>query len=453
MKTLIRCGKLFTGLADRAESAQTVVVEHGRVTYAGPTAGAPPAAPGDTVLDHSKHFVMPGLIDCHTHISYGEAMAQEDIDLYASMEFRTLRAMVAAQKMMRAGYTAFLDPAGSGLVTAAVRDAVDVGLFKGPRITTAGRALTGPQGLYDWYPRWMQTPATSTGLVINTMDEAIAEIRGQVKDGLDVIKFAMDGIIAAKGRGLVAAFTQEETTRMVAEVKRLGRRAACHARGAEAALYSARAGMDIIYHASRLDDEAVAAVVEHGSYVCPSLALLVNNIEFAQSTDPSAAWWPDIQKRELDAAVTSLEKLHKAGAKFLVGSEAGFAVTPYGEWNAKELQLHVDYIGVSPARALRDATVTSAEVLREADSLGGIAPGKFADLIAVDGDPLADIAVLQKREAIVSVIKGGQPVALDINDDARRHFSELTQNMWTSHYDRKKVASMNTTPYRPRKAG
>ena len=135
MKTLIQCGLLFTGHADVAAENQTVIAEGGRVTAIVPTASAPPAGPSDTVIDHSRRFVMPGLIDIHTHISYGDAKSQEDIDLYASMEFRALRAMIAAQKVMRAGYTAFVDPASSGLVSVAVRDAIEVGLFKGPRIT------------------------------------------------------------------------------------------------------------------------------------------------------------------------------------------------------------------------------------------------------------------------------------------------------------------------------
>ena len=137
--------------------------------------------------------------------------------------------------------------------------------------------------------------------------------------------------------------------------------------------------------------------------------------------------------------------------KFLVGSEAGFAVTPYGEWNAKELEIMVNYASVSPARALRDATVTNAEVLRDSHELGGLVPGKWADMIAIDGDPLRDIGVLYRRGAITSVMKAGTPVTFDINDAAGRHASELGQVMWSNHYDRATVERLEITPYRPQK--
>ncbi len=449
MRTFVRCGQLFTGHADTALRDHTVVVEAGRVTAVVPTSSAPAPATGDTVIDHGTRFVMPGLIDIHTHISYGDAKAQEDIDLYAPVEYRALRGMIAAQKVMRAGVTSFVDPAGSGLVAVAVRDAIDAGLFKGPRITASSRAITSPQGLYDWYPRWVGCPKSSTGVVVESMDQAINEIRGQVKDGVDVVKFAMDGVLTARGKGLVAGFTEEETRRMVAEVHRLGKRGACHARGAEGTLYAARAGMDIIFHASRLDDEAAEAIVANGCYVCPTLALLVNNIEFTQPSDATSGWWPEVQKRELDDAIASYETLKRVGAKFLIGSETGFAVTPYGEWNAKEIEIMVRYAGVSTARALRDATVTNAEVLRDAEDLGGIVPGKFADMIAVDGDPLADVSVLYRKGAIASVMKGGVPVVFDLNDSQPRHPSEVGQTMWSTHYDRDTVARLGARRYEP----
>ncbi len=445
-RTFIHCGRLFDGISGQAVARQTLVLYGDTIDWSGPTDEAPAPQPGDMTLDYSAQFVMPGMVDCHAHISYGNALSQEDIDLYATMEFRTLRSMVAAQAILKSGFTSIMDPACSGLIAPAVRDAVNVGLFQGPRITASGRALTTQQGLYDWYPSWVGVPEPSTGVMTRTTAEAIDIIRQQAKDGVDAIKLTMDGIHARRGNskfgpGLIAAYTQEETHRMVDEIHRLGKLAVVHARGREGALYAARAGVDVIFHASSICEEGIQACLDNGVYLCPSLALLVNNIEFHEPTDPSAPWWPDIQRRELANASRNLTLAHEAGVPFLSGSEAGFAVTPYGEWGAKELEAHVRYIGFTPAQALICASVTSTRLLRESDRLGGLVRGKLADIVAVDGDPLADITVLQRREAIHAVLLGGRPVDLTPAPTQARHFSEFSQGMWRRIYDRPYVAA------------
>ena len=436
-RTFIHCGHLFDGVSGRAEAHHTLVLYGDTIDWVGPTAQAPEMAASDTLLDYSGLFVMPGMVDCHAHITYGNALTQEDIDLYASMEFRTLRSMVAAQAILKSGFTSIIDPACSGLIAPAVRDAVSVGLFQGPRITASGRALTTQQGLYDWYPEWVGVPEASTGVMTTSMDQAIALIRQQAKSGVDAIKLTMDGIHARRnGGGLISAYTQAETHTMVDEIHRLGKLAVVHARGREGALYSARAGVDIIYHASSICDEGIQAALDNNVYLCPSLALLVNNIEFHEPTDPSAPWWPDIQRRELATASHNLTRAREAGVRFMSGSEAGFAVTPYGEWGAKELEAHVRYVGMTPAEAITCATVDSTRLLRERDRLGGLVKGKLADLVAVQGDPLQDITLLQRREAIRAVVLGGKPVDLSPAPTNARHFSEFSQGMWNRVYDR-----------------
>jgi imidazolonepropionase-like amidohydrolase len=455
-RTFIRCGELFDGLSGVAVANQTLVLYGDTIDWVGPTDQAPAAQAGDLHLDYSAHFVMPGMVDCHAHISYGNALTQEDIDLYATMEFRTLRSMVAAQAILKSGFTSIMDPACSGLIAPAVRDAVNVGLFQGPRITASGRALTTQQGLYDWYPAWVGEPVTSTGITTGSMEEAIRIIRQQAKEGVDAIKLTLDGIHARRnGGGLIAAYTQAETHTMVDEIHRLGKLAVVHARGREGSLYAARAGVDIIYHASHICDEGIEAALAHGTYLCPSLALLVNNIEFHEPTDASAPWWPDIQRRELDAASRNLQRARAAGVRFMSGSEAGFAVTPYGEWGAKELEAHVRYVGFTPAQAISCATVESTKLLRERDKLGGLVRGKLADIVVVDGDPLADITLLQRREAIHAVLLGGKPVDLTPAPTQARHFSEFSQSMWSRVYDRDYVAAKfkdGPAPTRPQHA-
>ncbi len=443
MRKIIHCGTLFSGAGTVAEASQSAVIEHGHFTYVGPRENAPVAGPGDIQYDYTDHFVMPGLSDLHVHLSYGNALGQEDIDLYASMEYRALRALAAAQRMLQSGYTALADPASAGGISAAVRDAQFVGMFPGPRITASGPAITSRLGLYDFYPSPIGVPAQSSGTLVKSLPEAIEEIRKQTKDGVDIIKIAMDGIYGNREQGLFAAFDQAETTAMVREAKRIGRKVAVHARGREGALYAARAGVDIIFHASRIDDEGIRAAKDNGCHICPSLMLLVNNIEFSQPDDPSASWWPDIQRQEFAAARRNLRRAYEAGVPLLVGSETGFAVSPYGEWAAKELQIMTEYLGIGTGEVLRMATCANRAMLRDGSQYDTIAPGKRADFIVVKGNPLQNIGVLQDRRNIVQVWMDGAQVQMpDLPAEIPRHQRELAQGMWSRLYTREAVAGL-----------
>jgi len=437
MRTILLCGHLFTGTDLTAERDQAVVIEGARITHVGPRAALPTPGDGDRVIDHSAHFVMPGLSDAHTHLSYGNARTEEEVDLYPCVEYRAIRALAAAQRMLKAGFTALLDPACAGLVTPSLRDALFVGMFPGPRITTAGQAITSRQGLYDYYPTWIGCPPCSTGRLVRSLPEAIEAIREQTKDTVDFIKIAMDGIQGGNSGGLFAAFTQDETTAMVREAHRLGRRVAVHVRGREGALYAARAGVDILYHASRIDDEGIRAAAGEGCSICPSLMLLVNNIEYAQPDDPSYDWWPNIQRHELAAASNSLRRAYDAGIPFLSGSETGFAVTPYGEFSARELPVMMRYLGITAPEVLRMATHRNRAMLRDGRNYDSLAAGKIADLVVFDGNPLEDIAQLEERERFVEIWMNGSRVDLpDFPAEIPRHPSEASQGMWNRVYTR-----------------
>jgi len=437
MRTILFCGWLFTGTDSYAARDQAIVIEGTRLCYVGPRQALPAPAEGDRVIDHSRHFVMPGLSDLHTHLSYGNARSEEEVDLYPGLEYRAIRALAAAQRMLKAGYTALLDPACSGLVTPALRDALFVGMFAGPRVTSAGQAITSRQGLYDYYPSWIGAPACSTGRLVQSLPDAIEAIRDQTKSNVDIIKIAMDGIQGGNSGGLFAAFTQEETTAMVREAHRIGRRVAVHVRGREGALYAARAGVDILYHASRIDEEGIRAAAGEGCSICPSLMLLVNNIEYAQPDDPSYDWWPNIQRRELAAASVSLRRAYEAGIPFLSGSETGFAVTPYGEFCARELPVMMRYLGIEAPEMLRMATSGNRRMLRGGQDFDSLAPGKLADFVVFDGNPLKDMAQLEERERFVEIWMNGALVALpDMPAEIPRHPSEASQGMWNRVYTR-----------------
>jgi imidazolonepropionase-like amidohydrolase len=400
--------------------------------------------PSDGLLDYSDFFVMPGLIDVHTHLAYGNAKSEEDIDLYGPLEFRALRGLFFAQKVVAAGFTAICSPGDAGQISLSIRDAIAAGLFDGPRIMAAGPYLTTHQCLTDWYPTWIGAPATSVGKLVANLAQAIEEVRAQAKNGVDCVKLALDGI-ARRGNGeLVAAFTQDETDVIIREVHRLGKKAIAHARGREATLYAARAGVDLIFHANYLDGQCIEAMLAHGCALSPTLTHPKNLIEFTQPYEPAYRKGRiEGAREEYAQGCANWRKARAAGVPILVGTDTGFAVTPYGEWNARELELLVTDLGFSPAAALRAATEEGARFMTGGEAFGVLEPGRFADFIVLDGSPLADIGLLQDRSPIRAVFMAGKEIRIPERRYDPNKVTDFALSNWTELYTRERVAELS----------
>ena len=450
MTTLVRCGTLFTGNEDVERKNQALVIDAGRLTYVGPADEAPKAGlKADTVLDYSEWFVMPGLQDVHTHLAYGNAKTEEDIDLYQPMEFRSIRGLFFAQKCLAAGYTSICSPGDAGQISLSVRNAIDYGLFDGPRVTAAGRYLTSRQWLTDWYPTWIGVPDTSIGRLVTSRDQAIEEIRVQVKNGVDCIKIALDGVQRRPDGEFIAAFNQEETGAMVTEAHRLGRKVVVHARGREATLYAARAGVDLIFHAYYLDQECIDEILEHGSAIGPTLTFPRNIVDFTRPTEPAylKGRIGDVQ-REYETACANLRKAREAGIPFMTGTDSGFAVTPYGEWHAREIEIFVKDLGFTPAAALRAATAVTAGFMAKGHAFGVLEPGRAADFIAVAGSPLKDVAILQDKARIRHVHLAGKRLALPERGYDPRQVTDQAWTNWNDLYTQERVVELGIRPAR-----
>ncbi len=447
-RQFVRCQRLFTGLDDELRCEWTLVVEQGRFTHVGPTADAPQPGPQDQVVDAGEHFVMPGLVDVHTHLVFGNARSEEDVDFWATPEFRALRGLFFAQHVLAAGYTSIVVPGDAGNCSIAVRDAISAGLFDGPRIAASSNVIANRHSLNDWFPEHVGTPDYMTGRLCTTRDAQREEVRRQCKAGADIVKIALDGTHFREDGTHIAAFTQEEVSAMVAEVHRLGKRVATHAYGKEAVLQAARAGVDVVFHAFFADDECAQALLKSGSAVAPTLTFLRNNIEFSQPHEPTfGSGYHAMQQRVVEIACRNLRRLRDAGVPFMTGSDAGFAVTPYGEWHAREIGILVDWLGFTPAQALRAATSVSARLMPrgrpgtpQAAQVGAIEVGRQADFLFIQGDPLKDVNLLLQREAIAAVYQGGRRMSTERKPYDPWQVTNLSSLKWTALYTRERVA-------------
>jgi imidazolonepropionase-like amidohydrolase len=424
---LIRNGNVIDGTGRRPVPGASVLIHDNRIEQIG-TGADLNAVPRDEreetqVIEANGRTVMPGLIDTHCHISYGESRAQEEQDLYTSVEARTLHAAWNAKKMLRAGVTGISAPGGSYYIGVGIREAIRAGFVEGPRTTAAGRYITTSNGLTDWYPETVGVPDGSIGFLANTLPEMMAAIRKQVKAGVDLIKLSDSPF------GQFQAFTGDELKAVADLAHQLRRKITIHAVGSAEVDAAIAARFDWIMHGHFMTDEVIGRLAESRIPLIPTLTLLANWADFGHLVN---AVDRDSFRRVLDTAAITLHKAHKAGVKLLAGTDTGFSLTPYGEWHARELELLMEYAGLSALEAITSATKDAAHVLGLDGEIGELAPGKLADVIVVDGDPTQNIRVLQDKHRIVAVIKDGRQIHFNDEVEGRRWPVDRSQLMTTA---------------------
>lgn len=412
MKRYIVGGTLIDGTGRAAAPLHWLELDGDRISKveAGDAPGAP-LPPGAVIeCDASGKTVMPGLVDAHCHISYGVARGIEEQDLFGSAEYRAIRGAYHARTVLLSGVTAFSDPGGSWFVAVAVRDAIKAGLFPGPRISAAAKYLSTHAALTDYFPSWIGSPASGVGALTENTSQMLGEVRNQIKNGVDFVKIAASGesSILTPGGGSVPAFNADELKVIVQEAHRLGRRVTAHARSGQSVMDCVDAGIDWIMHADFMDERQADRLAQSGIPCCPALTFTANIVDWGHIAGCSQARI-DRFRRDLDKAVKNLGYAYRNGVKMMCGTDTGFAVTPYGEWHAREPELFVKLLGMSPLEAITCATRNSA-VTVDGDNLGTLEAGKFADFLVVDGDPLADIRILQDRDRLHAIYQGGNAI-------------------------------------------
>ncbi|MGO9596830.1 MAG: amidohydrolase family protein [Isosphaeraceae bacterium] len=407
-QTVVKAGRLIDTRGGRVLADQHIVIENDRIKQVG-SAREVPLPPGALVIDLSSATVLPGLIDAHTHVLLQGDITEADYDeqlLKESIPYRTIRATVAAKTALEHGFTAIRDLETEGAMYADVdlKRAIDRGIVPGPRMFVATRALsaTGTYALlgYSWELRMPEGVQ-----IVDGPDEIRKAVRQQVKYGADWIKFYADRNYYLEGGKLRSRvnFTPEETRAIIAEAHRLDRRVAAHAMGRDGILAALEAGVDSIEHGDGLDEETIDMVVARGVYWCPTIYFGVYVAE-GRAADGNAVWKAMVEL-ERQAFALALKK----GVKIAFGTDAGgFAWT---ENQAREFAHMVRY-GQTPMQAIQSATTVAAELLQAQRDLGTVEPGKLADIIAVGGDPLAQISEL---EHVRFVMKGGRVVRNELS--------------------------------------
>jgi imidazolonepropionase-like amidohydrolase len=401
----IRAGRLFDGTSEKMASNQTVLVRGDRILEVGP-AGSVKIPDGATIIDLSKATVLPGLIDAHTHLFLtGESHGRyEEQILKESWQYRTIEAVINARKDLEAGFTTMRDVETEGAMYSDVdvRNAINRGLVPGPRLEVATRALstTGGYPLEGYSP---EIPVPSGVQIVDGPEAARKAVREQIKYGADLIKiygthrfhFTSDGKLVS-----IPTFTLDEVLAIVDEAHREGVKVACHAYGGPGLHNCIDGGVDSIEHGLDLDDGAIHEMIAKGIYYVPTLYVY----EFEPEEDLRATGGKTSRARIHEV---SFRKALEAGVKIAFGTDVG--PFPHGT-QAKEFEYLVRF-GMSPARAILSATQVGSELMGWQDRVGSVEKGKFADLIAVSGDPLTDITQLER---VKFVMKGGQIVKDDL---------------------------------------
>jgi imidazolonepropionase-like amidohydrolase len=410
---------VIDGMGNPPQRGMDVVVEGNRiaeVAQAGRNGGTTPDA---VYIDATGKTLMPGLIDAHCHMTYGESLTQEEQDIFTSVEGRTLRAAWNVQKVLAAGVTGISQPGGSYFIGVAVRDGIAAKKIKGPRMAAAGRYITTSNGLVDWYPDDAGVVEGGIGIRCNTTDEMIVEVRRQVKNGVDFIKLADSPF------GEYQSFRDEELKIVADLAHQLKKMCTIHARGDAEMKAAVKAGFDWVMHGNVMEQDTVELLAERQTPLVPTI-LLLENWAVHGPLIGSLVYIVDACKRMLERTHESLHMAHEAGVKFVTGTDTGFAMTPYGEWHAKELELLMKYAGLNELEAIAAATFNAGRTLNLEGEVGAVAPGMLADLLVVAGDPSEDITILQDKERIETIIADGEIVDVDPQLEAWANDRSLT---------------------------
>lgn len=396
---LITHARVFTALDETVVNDGAVWIDGSTIRYAGPASTLPTLPAEVTRIDAKGGFVMPGMTETHAHLSFADVSPFGIGD--TSVEAATITAVRNASLMLDSGFTSAVSFGSTYQIDVALRQAINTGRIRGPRLLAAGRDLGATASNID-----------SPGGLSQIADGPWAlrkAVREQRKLGVDIVKIFIDGeAINAQCPPGELSFCDEEVAAVVDEAHRRKMRVACHARSAAAVKQAVRAGVDFVGHANYLDDEAVELLAAHKDriFVGPAIAWEIQYVAQCETLGVSRETVrAQGYEREIEATVETVARLRKAGVRLVVGGDYGISIAPHGTY-AKDLEYFVDLFGMSSAEAIICATRNGGQAFDPAGRLGTLEANTWADLLLVDGDPIADIRILQDHQRL-RVMKNG----------------------------------------------
>ena len=407
---LISGGNVIDGTGSQPQPNTDVLIEGDRIVAVGKNLAVEKSSEREVRrVDATGLTVMPGLIDAHTHITLGEPRTNDELFLHRDPATAAILAAYNVRKVLRAGVTSMFDVDGIFNIGPALRDSIKAGVVEGPTMKSGSYALMTAVG----GTAGKLIPDSGTAgyaEVVRNKEETVLAVRRKVKDDADCIKIHVTGLIPTRS-GEIQVWTREELKVVCDTAHDLGVRVTAHCRGDKATLDSVMAGVDIIWHASFLGDASLEAIIDKKVPVGPVFTFLANLSEFGHKAGATSSA-KSIFAGELENTGAKLRQAYDAGVKLLCGSESGFSMTPYGHWHAREMEVFVKHLGMTPLQAITCGTKDNAVALDEDGETGCIAVGYRADVLVLDGDPSKDISLLGDKNLFRHLFCRGKNIDL-----------------------------------------